>query len=176
MLTLTQRFAADVSVTVQVTLALTAEDRTRSRHYFQLEPEQGIYLQLPRGTVLHHGDLLRSEQQNCWVRVVAKPEPVMVVTASTPLQLLRAAYHLGNRHIPLEVTAEYLRLSPDPVLKAMLEQMGMQVTEAVLPFEPEMGAYGHHPSHSAEDSTNHRPDSVEMQTENSHQHSSHYHP
>lgn len=175
MLTLTQRFAADSSVAVQVTLALTAEDRTRSRHYFQSEQEQDIYLQLPRGTVLHHGDLLRSEPQDCWVRIVAKPEPVMVVTASAPLQLLRAAYHLGNRHVPLEVTAEYLRLSPDPVLKAMLEQMGVQVTEAVLAFEPEMGAYDHHANHSAKDSTNHQFNSVELHPQHSHQHSSHHH-
>jgi urease accessory protein len=65
------------------------------------------------------------------------------VTASNPLHLLRAAYHLGNRHVPLEVTAEYLRLSPDPVLADLLQQLGLTVRLQTLPFQPETGAYGH---------------------------------
>jgi urease accessory protein len=68
----------------------------------------------------------------------------MTIAAQTPLLLLRAAYHLGNRHVPLEITATYLRLSPDPVLRTMLEQMGMVVEETILPFQPEIGAYGNH--------------------------------
>ncbi|MFM7426381.1 MAG: urease accessory protein UreE [Elainella sp.] len=147
MLTLTQRFAPDPSLAPELTLALTAEDRTRSRYCFET-PTELIYLRLPRGTVLRHNDLLRAEatadQPATWVRVIAKPEPVMVVTASTPLALLRAAYHLGNRHVPLEVTPNYLRFASDPVLKAMLMQLDVQVTEAILPFQPEAGAYGQH--------------------------------
>jgi urease accessory protein len=152
MLTLTQRFAPDArpvsysGAGPELTLALTAEDRTRSRHCFEM-PAGLVYLRLPRGTILHHNDLLLAEatatEAETWVRVIAKPEPVMVVTAQSPLALLRAAYHLGNRHVPLEVTPEYLRFAADPVLKAMLVQMGVQVTEAVLPFQPEAGAYGH---------------------------------
>lgn len=149
MLNLTQRLIPDATAVVQHTLALTAEERTRSRHYFETESGQGIYLRLPRGTVLRHGDLLQSEDQNCLVRVIAKPEPVLIVTAKTPLDLLRAAYHLGNRHVPLEVTETYLQFSPDSVLQSMLEQMGLQVTPAVSPFQPESGAYGqvHHHAH-----------------------------
>lgn len=147
---LTHRLPADPDTPVTFTLALTAEERTRSRHHFETEQGQGLYLNLPRGTVLSHGDLLRSDDGQVLVRIVAKPEPVMTVIASTPLALLKAAYHLGNRHVSLEVTETYLRLSPDPVLKAMLEQLGVQVTEAVLPFQPEAGAYGHHhASHKA---------------------------
>lgn len=131
------------SATVQSVLPLTAEERTRSRHYFQTKTGEDIYLQLPRGTVLQHEDLLTTEDGKTIVQVIAKPEPVMTATAQTPLALLRAAYHLGNRHVPLEVTIDYLRLAPDPVLKAMLEQLGLQVTEALLPFQPEAGAYGH---------------------------------
>jgi urease accessory protein len=130
------------SATIDLTLPLTAEERTRSRHYFQTEAGQGIYLQLPRGTVLHHQDLLTTQEGQTIVQIIAKPEPVMTATAHTPLDLLRAAYHLGNRHVPLEVAIGYLRLTPDPVLKAMLEQLGLHVTEAILPFQPEMGAYG----------------------------------
>ena len=76
----------------------------------------------------------------------------MTATAHTSLDLLRAAYHLGNRHVPLEVAIDYLRLAPDSVLKAMLEQLGLNVIEAILPFRPEMGAYGHnHESGHAQD-------------------------
>ncbi|MBF2000254.1 MAG: urease accessory protein UreE [Synechococcales cyanobacterium M58_A2018_015] len=159
----TQRLA-EPHVAPQLTLALTAEDRTRSRHYFQTEEGQGLYLRLPRGTVLRHGDVLQSEDGTTYLKIVAKPEPVMIVTAKTPLDLLRAAYHLGNRHVPLEVTVDYLRLSPDPVLQSMLEQMGLQIETAILPFEPEAGAYEraelhshshHHHSHDHSHNHNH---------------------
>jgi urease accessory protein len=144
-LTPSQFYAAPAAI--DLTLPLTAEERTRSRHHFQTEAGLGIYLQLPRGTVLHHSDLLTTEDGKTIVQVIAKPEPVMTATADTLINLLRAAYHLGNRHVPLEVAIDYLRLSPDSVLKAMLQQLGLDVIEAVLPFQPEMGAYGH--SHEA---------------------------
>ncbi len=143
----TQRLAANPDVVVSFTLALTAEERTRSRHRFETEDGQAVFLRLPRGTVLRDGDLLRSESDSSLVRISAKPEPVLTVSATTSTELLRAAYHLGNRHVPVEITATYLRLSPDPVLRTMLEQLGMEVQEAVLPFQPEQGAYGHSHSH-----------------------------
>lgn len=149
MLTLTHRLSPAPDRPIDFTLSLTAEDRTRSRHYFETEAGQGIYLRLPRGTVLRHGELLQSEDQQTIVQVVAKPEPVMTVTATTQLDLLRAAYHLGNRHVPLEVREFHLRLSPDPVLKTMLQQMGLHVIEETAPFEPEAGAYGQGHSHES---------------------------
>lgn len=138
---MTQRLPANAGAAVNFTLALTAEERTRSRHRFEIEDEY-VFLRLPRGTVLRDGDILRSQVGDILVRVSAKPEPVLTVTAKSSLDLLRAAYHLGNRHIPLEIAASYLRLSPDSVLHKMLEQMGMEVEEAILPFQPETGAYG----------------------------------
>jgi urease accessory protein len=87
---------------------------------------------------------VKSEGGDVVVRIVAKPETVITVTSQTPVDLLRASYHLGNRHVPLEVAPHYLRLSPDPVLQAMLEQLGVELKEEVLPFQPESGAYGHH--------------------------------
>lgn len=142
MLTLTQRLPANTNTVVSFTLALTAEERTRSRHRFETEDGQTVFLRLPRGTVLRDKDILQSETGSTLIRVIAKPESVLNITAFAPLDLLRAAYHLGNRHVPLEITAVYLRLSPDPVLQTMLEQMGIEVEEAVLPFQPEIGAYG----------------------------------
>lgn len=139
---ITQRLRANPDAVVSFTLALTAEDRTRSRHRFESEDGQAVFLRLPRGTVLRDGDLLQADDGSL-VRVIANPELVLNVTAPSPQLLLRAAYHLGNRHVPVEITATYLRLSPDPVLQTMLLQLGMEVQEAVLPFQPELGAYGH---------------------------------
>jgi urease accessory protein len=86
---------------------------------------------------------LQSEDGSCLVLVSAKPESVLTARASTALLLIRAAYHLGNRHVALEIADNYLRLSPDSVLQGMLEKMGLEVTEEIVPFQPEMGAYGH---------------------------------
>jgi urease accessory protein len=144
MLTLTQRSTTNSEKPVDLTLLLTAEERTRSRHNFTTQEGKAVYLQLPRGTVLRAGDLLTDTAGDAIVQVVAAPEPVLTVTATHALDLLRAAYHLGNRHVALEITTYYLRLSPDPVLKSMLEKLGLQVVEEVVPFQPEMGAYHHH--------------------------------
>jgi urease accessory protein len=141
--TLTQRQALNATQIVQSTVALSAEERMRSRYRCQTQDGIELLLSLPRGTVLHGGDLLTTETSDWWVRVQAKAEPVLKVEANNPLDLLRATYHLGNRHVPLEVTATTLKLSPDPVLKEMLEHLGATVIEAVEPFYPEMGAYHH---------------------------------
>jgi urease accessory protein len=143
MLTFTKQLPANPDAVVGFTLALTADDRTRSRHRFETDSGEALHLHLPRGTVLRDRDLLESEDGSCLVRVTAKPESVLTVRAATPLLLLRAAYHLGNRHVYLEVSDSYLRFAPDSVLQAMLEKMGLQVTEETVPFQPEIGAYGH---------------------------------
>jgi len=142
MLTFTQRLNL-VETTVSFTLSLTAEERTRTRHRFETPDSKELFLRLPRGTVLQEGDLLQSEDGDVVIQIAAKPEPVLTVTAQEPVDLLRASYHLGNRHVPLEVTPGYLRLSPDSVLQAMLQQLGVEVREEVVPFQPETGAYGH---------------------------------
>jgi urease accessory protein len=78
------------------------------------------------------------------VRVVAAAEPVMLVTCSHPRELARVAYHLGNRHVPVEVGEGSVKLSPDHVLRAMVEGLGAQVELISAPFDPEAGAYGAH--------------------------------
>jgi len=143
MLTLTQRLPANPNAIVSHTISLTAEERTRSNYRFETEEGQVLLLRLPRGIGLRDRDLLQSEN-GILVRIIAKPEPILTVTAKNPLELLRAAYHLGNRHVALEITPTYLRLSADTVLQAMLEQLGLEVTAETMPFQPEMGAYGHH--------------------------------
>jgi urease accessory protein len=143
MLTFTTHLPANPDATIDFTLPMTAVDRTRSRHRVETEAGEMLNLHFPRGTVLRDQDLLQSEDGSCLVRVIAKPEPVLTVRAATGLLLIRAAYHLGNRHVSLEVTNNYLRFSPDSVLQEMLEKMGLEVTEEIVPFQPETGAYGH---------------------------------
>src|SRR4029077_16619171 len=80
------------------------------------------------------------------VRVIAAPQPVLVITHcsqhGTPFDLTRAAYHLGNRHVPIELQPDHLKIEPDHVLAAMLRSMHLIVREAEQAFEPEGGAYG----------------------------------
>jgi len=144
---LTQRKPPDADAVVSLTLALTAEERTRSRHRFEMEDGQVVFLRLSRGTVLKDGDILQDENDGSLIRIVAKPEPVLTVSAASPLLLMRAAYHLGNRHVSVEITPSYLRLAPDTVLRTMLTQLGLEIIEEIAPFQPELGAYGHHHPH-----------------------------
>ena len=143
MLMLTKCLQTNEKIPIDFSLKLTAEERTKSRQCLERSEGESLFLRLPRGTVLHDGDLLQSETEDMVVRIVAKAEPVMTVTAKQPLDLLKAAYHLGNRHVPLEITRSHLRLAPDSVLSSMLVQLGLDVREELCPFFPESGAYGH---------------------------------
>lgn len=144
--TLTQRCPIPPP-TATLTLALTADQRQRSR--LRLPTPQGdVLLHLPRGTHLTPGDYLQDDAGTHWVAITAAIEPVYWVTASTALDLLRGAYHLGNRHVPLELTLEGLRLERDPVLRDLLERLGLTVTETHSPFQPEAGAYHGDASHT----------------------------
>ena len=115
--------------------------RQKSRLRVQLRSNVEAALMLDRGIVLRGGDLLKASNGSV-IRVISADEPVMHVTADTPLLLARAAYHLGNRHVPLQVGEGWLRLEQDHVLKEMLLGLGLQIEELDLPFEPEAGAYG----------------------------------
>ncbi|MEM9164109.1 MAG: urease accessory protein UreE [Cyanobacteria bacterium P01_F01_bin.4] len=145
-LVFTQRLTASLQ-SADMVLSLTAEARTRSRHRYTADNGTEVYLNLPRGTVLKGGDCLGADDHDQVLQVLATSEAVMTVKAQTGFDLLRAAYHLGNRHVPLELHPDYLRLSPDPVLAHMLEHLGAQVIYETVPFEPESGAYGHAHTH-----------------------------
>jgi urease accessory protein len=178
MLTFTQRIAhpSQLLPPNSLTLSLSADERTRSRHYFESDQGQPLYLRLPRGTILHHGDWLQTETGE-GLQIIARAEPVLTVTSPEPLMLLRAAYHLGNRHVALEVTEAYLRLAPDPVLQAMLEQMLVQVVAGCHPFQPEAGAYHSHAnSHANSHASSHASSHVtHRHGEHEHHHGEHEH-
>ena len=93
---------------------------------------------------LQPGDLLGDQSGSTVVEVTAAPEALMRVQGSHPLELLQAAYHLGNRHVALELHEQELLLPEDSVLATMLEGRGLTVSSCLQPFAPEGGAYGGH--------------------------------
>ena len=129
-------------------LYLTAADRQRSLGQGTAEGGTLCQWRLPRGTFVLAGSYLGTPQGDRWVQVLAAPEPVLTVTSTHPLHLLQAAYHLGNRHVSLEITLDYLRLSPDPVLLHLLtDHLQVTVMEEIAPFFPLVGAYHSHAPH-----------------------------
>ena len=102
----------------------------------------GVFL--PRGTLVRGGDVLVAEDGSL-VRVIAAAQPVLRITACTEhgsaFDLTRAAYHLGNRHVPIELQPDHLKIEPDHVLSEMLRAMQLTVSEETASFEPEGGAY-----------------------------------
>src|ERR1700684_2070765 len=135
-------------------LVLPFDLRQKSRLRTKLESGEEVALFLERGIVLRGGDRLQAQDSRV-VEIVAAEERLLVVTASNSRELARAAYHLGNRHIPVEVGPESLKLEYDHVLEIMLRGLGVQVAEASGPFEPEAGAYGggHRHDHDEDEKT-----------------------
>ncbi len=127
-------------------LALSAEERTRLRGRRESVCGVVLLLQLPRGEPLRPGEWLTTADAAGWVEVQAAAEALLEVRAEQPLALLQAAYHLGNRHVALELRASALRLLDDPVLADLLAHRQLQLSRLQAPFQPESGAYGlsHH--------------------------------
>ena len=140
-------------VLVQRASTITLDWDTRQKSRFDATDSTGRALGvfLPRGTVVRGGDVLVAEDGSL-VRVQAAPQTVLRITACTehgsPFDLTRAAYHLGNRHVPIELQNDHLKIEPDHVLADMLRAMHMTVVEVAEPFEPESGAYGDHGGHA----------------------------
>jgi len=131
-------------------LTLPIEQRVRSRLRARLDDGRDVGLFLPRGTLLRGGDQLGNDD-DLTIEIIAAAETVSTLQCDDPVLLARAAYHLGNRHIPLQVEKGWLRYQHDHVLDDMLRQMGLTLRVEQAPFEPEAGAYqqaaeGHHHS------------------------------
>lgn len=138
------------------TLTLPFEKRSKSRLLATLDDGREVGLFLERGIILRHGDCLAGEEGTV-IQIVAAPEPVSKGRASSPLNLARACYHLGNRHMPLQVGDGWLQYQADHVLDEMVRGLGLEVVAETQPFEPEGGAYseGHSHGHSHEHSHDH---------------------
>ncbi|MBV8455643.1 MAG: urease accessory protein UreE [Acetobacteraceae bacterium] len=119
--------------------------RHRRRIALQTETGRDILLDLPRAARLREGDGLLTETGEI-VRVLARPEPLMEINAPAPDTMVRIAWHLGNRHLPVQVIDTLLRIRADHVIADMVTRLGGTWRTVTAPFDPEAGAYagGHH--------------------------------
>ena len=130
-------------------LTLTYELRQKSRQRVVLDSGEEVGLFLPRGIMLHDGDLLEADN-GLIIEVNAAEEELSAAFATDPILLLRACYHLGNRHVPVQITESRVSYLHDHVLDDMVRGLGLEVVTYTGPFEPEAGAYhsdsgnGHH--------------------------------
>jgi urease accessory protein len=149
------------------TITLDWDQRQRSRLNGLNSNGEPVALFLQRGKVLRNGDVMVCETGEL-LKIIASAQSVLKITAcsihGSPLDLQRAAYHLGNRHIPLEIQSSHLLMEPDHVIEEMLKNMGLIVEKCMLAFEPEAGAYEqasshrshhHHHEHHAEHAHDH---------------------
>ena len=121
-------------------LELPFELRQKSRLRARLASGEEVGLMLARGTVMRGGDVVRA-MDGREVEIVAAKEKLLHIESD---HLARVAYHLGNRHVPVQVGHGFLRIAEDHVLEEMVRQLGARVSRIEAPFEPEAGAYGHH--------------------------------
>jgi urease accessory protein len=145
MLHIESHYHGPLGPTAWLTLPFELRQKSRLRCHLDEGTEVGVVLE--RGTVMRGGDLLQASDGRV-VQVVAAPEGLSVIATDDALLLSRAAYHLGNRHVPLQIGPGMLCFLHDHVLDDMLRGLGLPVRFEMQPFEPEGGAYGRHdPAH-----------------------------
>jgi urease accessory protein len=121
-------------------IKLPIELRIKSRVRVALDDGRAAGLMLPRGGLIRGGDVLKSED-GLLVKVIAAPQIVSTVSSDDPLMLMKAAYHLGNRHIALQIEKKFVRYLHDHILDDMIRGLGIEVLVSEEAFEPEAGAY-----------------------------------
>lgn len=126
-------------------LELPFDSRQKSRLRAKLASGEEVALMLPRGEILRGGDLVTASDGRV-IEIVSQPEKLLHVETK---DLAKAAYHLGNRHVPVQIVEGFLRIAEDHVLEEMLRKLGASVSHVEAPFEPEAGAYagGHQHQH-----------------------------
>ena len=134
----------DKKITDTIALPFDERKKGRLRATTTSGAEVGIFVE--RGEVLRDGSLLASESGEVY-QIIAAPEEVTSAHAHDARLFARACYHLGNRHVPLQIGADWLRYQRDYVLDDMLVQLGLHIHHESAPFEPESGAYGEHGGH-----------------------------
>ncbi len=132
-------------ISVSERLELPFESRQKSRLKAKLASGEEVAVLLPRGEILRGGDLVTASDGRV-IEIIAVPEKVLHIESSS---LAKVAYHLGNRHVPVQVGEGFLRIAEDHVLEEMLRKLGATVSHVEAPFEPEAGAYagGHQHQH-----------------------------
>jgi urease accessory protein len=137
------------------TLTLDFDGRHRRRIRLTTDHGEDVLLDLPKAVAIAEGDALQLDDGRL-LKVRAAAEPIVEVRHKEPDQLIRLAWHLGNRHLPTEIRDQILCIRPDPVIEAMLHGLGAELVKVRAPFQPEGGAYGGHGhQHNHDDSGPH---------------------
>jgi urease accessory protein len=149
-------FSAGSWPSEKVAGSLTLDYDARHRRRIRLTMDQGedVLLDLPKAVAMADGDGLQLEDGN-WLKVQAAAEPVVEVRHQDPDQRMRLAWHLGNRHLPTEISGGILYIRPDHVIEDMLQHLGADLQKVWAPFQPEGGAYGGHGHQHAHDDSGH---------------------
>src|SRR5258708_33356788 len=128
---------------------LTFDARCKSRLLLTLDNGEQAALIIERGRTLRDGERVRIEDGR-EVEIVCAEESLLEAVSGDPMLIAKAAYHLGNRHVAVQLMPDRLRFLADHVLAEMVVGLGLKVSSLVAPFEPEGGAYGHHHAHGSE--------------------------
>lgn len=131
------------------TVTLSFDARCKSRLLLRLDSGDTAALIVERGRLLRGGDCVRTEDGR-EVEIVAESEALLEASSDDPVVIAKAAFHLGNRHVAVQVMPNRLRFQNDHVLGEMVKGLGLRVTAVVAPFEPEGGAYGHQHAHGSQ--------------------------
>ena len=136
--------------------SLTLDFDARHRRRIRLTADQGedIILDLPKAVAMADGDGLQLDDGR-WLKVQAAAELIVEVRHKDPSQLVRLAWHLGNRHLPTDIREQVLRIRPDHVIEDMLRGFGADLVKLQAPFQPEGGAYGHGHPHDHDEGGHH---------------------
>jgi len=161
---ITKRVECPAQQSQSDTIELDFDSRKRGRLRAQSGNGVELGLFLDRGRTLLAGDWLRAENGHLF-QVIAAAERVTKAGAENPLQFARICYHLGNRHVPLQIGDHWLRFQPDHVLEELCRHYGLTVTQETAPFQPENGAYGEHKSHH-----HHHDDDQQQRRDSDHPH------
>jgi urease accessory protein len=136
------------------TLTLDFDERHRRRIRLTADQGEDVLLDLPKAVAMADGDGLQLEDGK-WLKIQAATEPIVEVRHKDPNQLVRLAWHLGNRHLPTEIRNQVLCIRPDHVIEDMLRGFGADLVRVHAPFQPEGGAYGGHGHHHGPDDEGH---------------------
>ena len=126
---------------IEITLSADQRRILRGKKFSDCQKE--LHLQLPREGILKDGDLLSTNHENLFIKVIAKEENLLKISSSSSLNMLKSAYHLGNRHVDIEITNNYLFIKNDNIIENLLKNINVNYTKVIKKFFPELGAFSH---------------------------------
>jgi len=124
-------------------LTLSSEQRRIFRGKRKSDCNQELQLQLPREGKLNDGDILRTNHKNLYIQIIAQKENLIEITAKTNLELIKVAYHLGNRHVEIEINKNILLTKSDYIIEDLLKNFNVSYSKVEKKFFPEIGAFHH---------------------------------